>query len=647
METAGFQETVQQIFDAFRDGLNLSLRGLAEMQGLIPQLDARLAAEASRWSTTLGLSLAAVLFAGLIGVLLRMAALRLFTPRAAASRNQVYARLKQAGFVLFANILGLIAFALSAHFLLSLWFAESPVAFVVAITPIRWATTALGYLAAARFLFSEDETCRLVPIANAGWHRGMLVAYGAIGGLVGESVRLAHATGGDPDAIEGWFFVGATALTLLKLWWFIRGAHDIRAAFAGPEPGLVRRTVATILPGFYVFSALAIWFVSALAAGTPQSAHLSFAAGTTQVILLLLPILALGVYTLGQHSLAHREHGPVATAAAAAGLTVLTGAVWLAGIFINFQLWQPLLTGEAGAAVLRASVVVQRALMAAVVCWAVWTFLTTYFHAVAPAPRAHLPGDDDIESTPVSRLHTVLPLVRNALFTAVTVVSILVVLSSLGVDTGPLLAGFGIFGLAISFGSQALIKDIVSGIFFLADDAFRVGEYVDTGGLKGTVEKITVRSLQLRHHNGPLHTIPFGQLNSITNFSRDWGTIKFQLRVDREVDPEKLRKVIKKVGLAMLDDEEFGKDFLVPLKMQGIEDVTDTSLVVRIKFTVRAGSNPSRIRRTAIRQLLAAFRANEIALSSNVVAVRGGEPSAAAAAALSSAAQAAEARAAP
>lgn len=236
---------------------------------------------------------------------------------------------------------------------------------------------------------------------------------------------------------------------------------------------------------------------------------------------------------------------------------------------------------------------------------------------------------------------------RNALFTAVTVVSILVVLSSLGVDTGPLLAGFGIFGLAISFGSQALIKDIVSGIFFLADDAFRVGEYVDTGGLKGTVEKITVRSLQLRHHNGPLHTIPFGQLNSITNFSRDWGTIKFQLRVDREVDPEKLRKVIKKVGLAMLGDEEFGKDFLVPLKMQGIEDVTDTSLVVRIKFTVRAGSNPSRIRRTAIRQLLAAFRANEIALSSNVVAVRGGEPSAAAAAALSSAAQAAEARAAP
>ncbi|MBR7540403.1 mechanosensitive ion channel family protein, partial [Mycobacterium tuberculosis] len=76
----------------------------------------------------------------------------------------------------------------------------------------------------------------------------------------------------------------------------------------------------------------------------------------------------------------------------------------------------------------------------------------------------------------------------------------------------------------------------------------RTGEYIDTGKLKGTVERITLRSLQRRHQNGPVHTIPFGQIQSVTNYSRDWSTIKFELRFDRDTDPEKIRKTVKKVG---------------------------------------------------------------------------------------------------
>src|ERR1700746_2120341 len=143
-----------------------------------------------------------------------------------------------------------------------------------------------------------------------------------------------------------------------------------------------------------------------------------------------------------------------------------------------------------------------------------------------------LPGtDDDSESAPGSRLQTMLPLLRAAFGIVIAVIAALIVLSRLGIDTAPLIAGAGVLGLAISFGSQSLVRDIISGLFYMWDDAFRVGEYLDTGRLKGTVEKLGIRSLKLRHQNGPLHTIPYGQLGAVTNLSRDYATIKFNLRL--------------------------------------------------------------------------------------------------------------------
>jgi small-conductance mechanosensitive channel len=214
-----------------------------------------------------------------------------------------------------------------------------------------------------------------------------------------------------------------------------------------------------------------------------------------------------------------------------------------------------------------------------------------------------------------------MPVVRNLALGAVLAVGALVILSALGVNVAPLLAGFGVLGLALSFGSQALVKDIVSGIFFIAEDAFRIGEYISTGSQQGTVEQIAIRSVRLRHHNGPIHTVPFGQISSVSNYSRDWGTIKFQLKFERESDPELIRKTAKKVGIAMLDDPEFGADFLVPLKMQGIQDITETSIVVRFKFTSLPG-NPSIIKREAIKRLISACKAAGLEFASNAVTVK-------------------------
>lgn len=197
-------------------------------------------------------------------------------------------------------------------------------------------------------------------------------------------------------------------------------------------------------------------------------------------------------------------------------------------------------------------------------------------------------GDEGGE-TGASRLATLLPLFRGAIL-AVVVVSIgLIVLLELGINVSPLFAGAGVVGLAIGFGSQTLVRDIFSGAFFLVDDAFRKGEYIDIGDVKGTVEKISVRSFQLRHHLGALQTIPFGEIRVLTNYSRDWVIMKLPLRVTYDTDVELVRKLIKKLGKDLLNDPVIGDNFVQPLKSQGVIEMQDSAMIIRVKFMTKPG----------------------------------------------------------
>ncbi len=188
-----------------------------------------------------------------------------------------------------------------------------------------------------------------------------------------------------------------------------------------------------------------------------------------------------------------------------------------------------------------------------------------------------------------SRLATLLPLFRNFILVIIVVTITLIVLLELGVNVSPLFAGAGVVGLAIGFGAQSLVRDIFSGAFFLFDDAFRKGEYIDIGDVKGTVEKISVRSFQLRHHLGPLHTIPFGEIQFLTNYSRDWVMMKLPLRVTYDTDVEKVRKMIKKLGQELLNDPVIGENFLQPLKSQGVIEMQDSAMIIRVKFMTKPG----------------------------------------------------------
>ena len=196
---------------------------------------------------------------------------------------------------------------------------------------------------------------------------------------------------------------------------------------------------------------------------------------------------------------------------------------------------------------------------------------------------------DEGGGTSASRLATLLPLFRNIVLIVVVVSIVLIVLMELGINVAPLFAGAGIVGVAVGFGSQALVRDIFAGAFFLFDDAFRKGEYLDVGGVKGTVEKISVRSFQLRHHLGALHTIPFGELQVMTNYSRDWVMMKLPLRVTYDTDVEKVRKLIKKLGERLLDDPVIGENFIQPLKSQGVIEMQDSAMIIRVKFMTKPG----------------------------------------------------------
>jgi small-conductance mechanosensitive channel len=229
------------------------------------------------------------------------------------------------------------------------------------------------------------------------------------------------------------------------------------------------------------------------------------------------------------------------------------------------------------------------------------------------------------------RLRTLLPIFRNILGVFIATVAVLIVLSGLGVQIAPLIAGAGIFGVAIGFGSQTLVKDVISGVFYMLDDAFRVGEYIQSGSYKGTVESFSLRSVKLRHHRGPVFTVPFGSLGAVQNMSRDWVIDKFMIRVPFNTDIAKVKKLLKGVGAELKADPELGPEILETVKMKGVEEIGDFGIQLSFAFMAKPG-HQSVVRRRAYTMISQAFRDNGIDFAQPTVQVGGDEKSAAAAA---------------
>jgi small-conductance mechanosensitive channel len=222
-----------------------------------------------------------------------------------------------------------------------------------------------------------------------------------------------------------------------------------------------------------------------------------------------------------------------------------------------------------------------------------------------------------------ARLRTLLPILRNVLLVVLVVMAALMALSALGVEVGPLIAGAGVVGVAIGFGAQTLVKDVISGMFYLLDDAFRIGEYIISGSYKGTVESFSLRSIKLRHHRGYLYTVPFGELGAVQNMSRDWVIDKLSVGVTYDTDLDLAKKIIKQIGKELQADPEFAPHIIETLKMQGVEQFGDFAIQIRMKMMTKPGEQFV-IRRRAYAMIKKAFAANGINFAFPTVTVAGG-----------------------
>ncbi len=305
------------------------------------------------------------------------------------------------------------------------------------------------------------------------------------------------------------------------------------------------------------------------------------------------------------------------------GRVVATVAV----IFTITWLWGIDLTNLAAAgAGFRIVGIILEAILILLVGYMLWELISLWINRKLAAERTAMGFDSEDEGlgdeggTGVSRLATVLPLLLGVIKVAIAVIFGLIALGNLGIDTTPLLAGAGIVGLAIGFGAQKLVADIVSGIFFLIDDAFRAGEYLDVEGTMGTVEQISIRSMQLRHHKGAVHTIPYGEIPKVTNFSRDWVIVKLKFTVPFDTNPQKVKKLFKKIGAEMMEVPEFANDFLQPFKSQGVFDFDDVGMIIRGKFMAKPGKQFV-LRKEIYNRVKAAFEANGISFARREVRV--------------------------
>jgi small-conductance mechanosensitive channel len=250
------------------------------------------------------------------------------------------------------------------------------------------------------------------------------------------------------------------------------------------------------------------------------------------------------------------------------------------------------------------------------------------WHAIKAAIDRRLAeaGDPGLPNTEEARkrarMRTLLPIFRNILFVVVVAVAVLMALSAMGVQIAPLVAGAGVVGIAVGFGAQTFARDVIAGMFYLLDDAFRVGEYIQAGRYKGTVEGFSIRSVRLRHHRGPVFTVPFNLLGAVENMSRDWVIDKIAIGVTYDSDLERARKLIKQIGLELQNDPEFAPLIMEPLKMQGVDELGDYAVTIRAKMMTVPGEQFV-IRRKAYAMIKKAFDENGIKFAFPTVQVAG------------------------
>lgn len=472
----------------------------------------------------------------------------------------------------------------------------------------------------SRFLLAPHaHDLRLIPFGDHDalrLHRWIVAvaAIGTFGFLTGDLLALLGLDAATLDVFGTMVGLAFVAVLIAMIWQARRPvAGLIRGEPAGHGP--IAQRVLQVLARIWHLLAIAYVLVIFVAYQVREAFGQETAVSVGILSLLLvaaLPLADAALCRIGTEYFAARRaaEGTERVGYEAAIERALHVGLWLVGFLIFARLWDiDIYTvtqegiGDTAAGGLFNIVVT---VLFAYVGWEiVKAMIDRRIEVEGPAP-AHGEAGGEGGGAGTSRLRTLLPLARKAIFGTLVVMVVMIILSSLGVHIGPLLAGAGVVGLAIGFGAQTLVRDIVSGVFFLVDDAFRVGEYIDLGNVKGTVEKISIRSMQLRHHRGALNTVPFGEISYLTNYSRDWAIMKLEFRVTYDTDVMQVKKIFKQINADLMANPEIAPNLLAPLKSQGVLSMEDSAMVIRAKFTAKPGEQFV-IRREVYTQVQKAF----------------------------------------
>jgi len=186
-----------------------------------------------------------------------------------------------------------------------------------------------------------------------------------------------------------------------------------------------------------------------------------------------------------------------------------------------------------------------------------------------------------------NRTRTLLNIIRNVVLVFLSLIALFLILSELGLNIAPLLAGAGVIGLAIGFGSQKLVQDIITGLFVLLGDTIRVGDVVEVAGRAGVVEEMTMRTINLRDLGGNVHTIPYSSIDTVMKYTKDFSYALLDIGVAYRENVDEVIRVLREVGDEMNRDAYFRRATLEPLEILGVDAFTDSAVVIRMRFKTR------------------------------------------------------------
>jgi len=182
---------------------------------------------------------------------------------------------------------------------------------------------------------------------------------------------------------------------------------------------------------------------------------------------------------------------------------------------------------------------------------------------------------------------TLIPVIRTAINISAGFVGGIIILDRLGVNTTPILAGAGIVGLAVGFGSQTLVKDLINGLFILFEESIRVGDWATVGNQGGMVESVGLRTVKLRDMNGTVHVIPNSTIDSLSNYSKVFSRTVMDIGIAYREDVDEVMEILKELGEELQKDPEYGPSILEPLEIFGLDRFEDSAVVIRARFKTK------------------------------------------------------------